>query len=31
MIDIAGLEPGSYRVGIDDPGIVVGGGPGDRE
>ena len=27
MIDIAGLEPGSYRVGIDDPGIVVGGGP----
>jgi hypothetical protein len=27
MIDIAGLEPGSYRVGIDDPAVVVGGGP----
>jgi hypothetical protein len=27
MIDIAGLEPGSYRVGIDDPGVVIGGGP----
>jgi hypothetical protein len=26
MIDIAGLEPGSYHVGIDDPGIVVGSG-----
>jgi hypothetical protein len=24
MIDIAGLEPGSYRVGIDDPGVVIG-------
>ena len=31
MIDIAGLEPGSYRVGIDDPGIVVGGGPAANE
>jgi hypothetical protein len=26
MIDIAGLAPGNYRVGIDDPGIIVGGG-----
>jgi hypothetical protein len=26
MIDIAGLEPGNYRVGIDDPGVVVAGG-----
>jgi hypothetical protein len=26
MLDIAGLEPGNYRVGIDDPGVVAGGG-----
>lgn len=26
MIDIVGLEPGNYRVGIDDPGVVAGVG-----